>query len=59
MAGAGAMRVNMAHFSTNPLVADSDHDGIADGYELQNLSMLGIPQENCSATRRTGLQGTI
>ncbi|NPA75839.1 MAG: hypothetical protein GXO25_07160, partial [Euryarchaeota archaeon] len=34
---------------TNPLVADSDGDGIPDGAEVQNLSRMGIPQSKWRA----------
>ena len=38
-----------AETGTNPHLFDTDHDGIGDGAELQNLSMLGIPQGDWAA----------
>ncbi len=40
-------------YVTNPHLADTDHDGIADGYEVQNLSMLGIAVTLWSAILHT------
>ncbi len=44
----GAM-IGERSMGTDPRIRDTDGDGVPDGYEVQNLSMLGIPQGDWAA----------